>query len=133
MGSVFSNRWLLAVVVVMLAACSSPEERIEEFLSEADELYSQGEYAKADISYRNVLQINANHVPALHGIAKIAEQQGDLQKAYGLYSRLVEVAPEYVEGRVTLGKIYLSVGQLDMALEQSQAASQLAPSGSASR
>ncbi len=127
MSLVFSRRWLLALAVLMLAACSSPEEKIEAFLAEADALYSEGEYAKADISYRNVLQINANHVEALHGIARVAERQGDLQKAFELYSRLVEVAPEHVEGRVTLGKIYLAAGQLDMALEQSQTVSELAP------
>ncbi len=127
MGLLFRRRGLLAIAVILVAACSSPEEKIEQFLADADALLSQGEYVKADISYRNVLQIDANHAEALHGVAQVAEKQGDMPKAFSAYSRLVEVAPEHVEGRVTLGKIYLAAGQLDMALEQSEVASELAP------
>lgn len=126
----FSRRWSLVIALAVLSACSSPEENIDKFLAEANALYGQGEYAKADISYRNVLQINSSHVEALHGIARVAERQGDLHKTFQLYARLVEVAPEHVDGRIALGKIYLAAGQLDKALEQSQAVGELAPGNS---
>jgi len=127
MGRIFSRKKLLAIVLVMLNACTSPEEKVKQYLAEADAFYSQGEYVKADISYRNVLQIYGSHVEALYGRARVSERQGDLKKTYQLYSRLIEVAPEHVQGRVVLGKLYLASGQLDMALEQSRAASELAP------
>jgi len=127
MGRIFSRKKLLAIVLVMLNACTSPEEKVKQYLAEADAFYSHGEYVKADIAYRNVLQSYGSHVEALYGRARVSERQGDLKKTYQLYSRLIEVAPEHVQGRVVLGKLYLASGQLDMALEQSRAASELAP------
>ncbi len=81
MGRIFSRKKVLVIVLVMLNACTSPDDKVKEFFAEADAFYSQGEYAKADISYRNVLQIY------------VLKRVGDWEGAISIYEGILADDP----------------------------------------
>lgn len=120
---------VLAVAACALASCSSPESRVESFNRRGEALLEQGDLVKARLEFQNALQINPSTVPALVGLASVAERSHDWRAAYQLLTRVVELQPAHVEALVKLGKLQLASGQLEKAVQTSEAASRVAPSG----
>jgi len=126
----YLNKWLRYAVLFVVATfmgCSSPEEKVEKYLQSGQSYFSQGSYVKADLEFRNALQINQNLVEAWYGMAQIAEKQAKWQKAYKLLSRVIELDSAHIQAHITFGKINLAAGKLDKALEESDIALKLAP------
>lgn len=116
-----------AFLLIFLSACESPEEKAQSFLERGDALYGDGNYPKAELEYRNAIQINQQLESAWLGRAKIAEKQRNWQQALPLLNRVLDLNPNNVEANITLGKIYLAGQQTDKALEISDLTLELAP------
>lgn len=117
----------LAAALMTLAGCSSPEDRVARFYERGASLLAQGDLVKARIEFQNVLQINPDMVPALMGLAEIAERKAEWQRVFALLNRAVEVDPTHLPAHVRLGKLLLAAGELDRALAASDAAFALNP------
>lgn len=116
-----------AMLAVGLMACSSPEEKVANFYQKGKTYLEQGDTAKARLEFQNALQINPNMVPALYGLAEIAERASDWQRAFGLLSKVVELDAKHLDAQIKVGKLLLAAGQLDKALATSDVAMKLAP------
>jgi len=112
---------VLAAAACGLTACSTPEDKVEGFNKRGLALLQKGDVVKARLEFQNALQINPSTVPALYGLAVIAERARDWQAAYDLLGKVVELAPTHVDARIKLGKLELASGQLDKALASSEA------------
>ena len=113
---------LLLFIFVMtfgLSACSSPEEKAQEYYEEGKKLLDKGEYVKANIQFKNALQLNNTMADAIWGQALIAEKQSNWQGMLNSLRRVVLVDPKHIDALVKIGRIYLVSGQLDKALEYS--------------
>lgn len=113
-------RWLgrtLAIgALVVLAACSgSKESRIASGLEKGAEFVRLGDLDKANIEVRNVLQIDPKNAAAFLISAQISEAQRDIQRAYGAYSKALELQPDLLEAKVALARIFLLVGDIPKA------------------
>ena len=128
-GRRFSTlKTLLACLgMVVLAACDSPEERLESHYEDGVSLVENGDDVRASLEFRNALQINPDHVPSLYGLARIEERRANWQAVGSLLNKIVDLDPTHVEATVRLGRIALLAGQIDRALELSNAASELEP------
>ena len=128
-GKRFSTlKTLLACLgLVVLAACDSPEERLESHYEDGVSLVDNGDDVRASLEFRNALQINPDHVPSLYGLARIEERRANWQAVGSLLNKIVDLDPNHVEATVRLGRIALLAGQIDRALELSNKASELAP------
>lgn len=115
------------VLVLGLAACSSPEDKVAGFNRRADAFLQKGDVTKARLEYQNALQIDAKSVPALMGLSEVAERGREWTKSYVLLTKVVELDAKNVPGRIKLGKLNLASGQLDTALELSDATVTLKP------
>lgn len=125
------RRWLavalLALASAALVACSSPEEKVAAFAKKGQSYLQEADVVKARLEFQNALQINPNNVPALFGMAEVAERTSDWNRAYGLLSKVIELDPKHMQAQLKLGKLLLAAGQVDKALEVSNAASKLDP------
>jgi tetratricopeptide (TPR) repeat protein len=126
------NRRLRIVILAMAAAllatgCSSPEEKAQRFTQHGMELLKEGNLVKAQLEFRNALQINANLVPALYGMAEIAELRGQWDQMYGLLNKVVELDAKHLDAQLKLGRLMLAANQLDKALNVGNAMNALAP------
>lgn len=117
----------IVLVTVTLAACASPEEKAANYIENANTMYAEGNLDKAEIEYKNALQINKNLPDALIGLAKIYERKRDWPKAYALLSEIRELAPRHVEGRIMLAQFLVASNQLDQALSDAIEIMELAP------
>jgi cellulose synthase operon protein C len=90
-------------------------------------LLEKGDLVKARLEFQNALQINPSAVPALNGLALVAERSQDWQAAYVMWLKVAELDPNHVDAQVHLGKLQLASGQLDLALATSDKTLKLKP------
>lgn len=107
----------LSLLIVGLVGCSSPAEKANKYYQKGNALLEKGDLVKAGIEFHNALQINKTLVPALYGLALIAENKGNWQEMYGFLNLVAEQDPKHIEAQIKLGSILLAANKLDEALE----------------
>lgn len=115
------------LLITPIYACSTPEEKAAKYIANADDLLEQGKPGKAELEYRNALQINQNLPDAWYGLAKIHERRREWRKAYAALTRIRDAHPDHVNGRIMLAQLILASNQIDQALEDAKDVLQLAP------
>ena len=110
---------LACVSLLLVAACDTPEEKVQNHYESGQELLKEGNLIKAGLEFRNALQINGKFVPALFGLATVEERQGNIDQARGFYGKVLDYDPKHYEASIKFGKLMLVAGQLDRALELS--------------
>ncbi len=121
-------RLLLAgVCLAAVAACSSPEQKVEKYTKEAQQFLEEGKLGRATIQFQNALKINEDHVPAIVGIADVSEKRQDFQRMYSALQRVVRLDPDNVDALVKLGKLNLVAGDEETAVENADKALSLEP------
>ena len=117
----------MLLLLTALVACSSPEEKAAGYIENAGELFQEGNLKKAELEYKNALQINQNLPDAWYGLAKIHERRQEWKQVYGTLNKVREMAPNHVDGRVMLAQILLASNQLDQALADATEILEMAP------
>ena len=115
------NLCITALLIMMLVACSTPEEKAEKYYQKGMSLLDK-EPAKAKLEFQNALQIKKNMAKAMYGLGLVAEREGDWKGAFALMREVAEQDPKNINAIVKLGQIFLAAGKLDFALEKSTAA-----------
>ncbi|MEM8935519.1 MAG: tetratricopeptide repeat protein, partial [Pseudomonadota bacterium] len=77
---------------------------------------------KANVQFQNVLKIDENHLPALIGLAEIAERRQNMKALLSLTQRIARLDPGNIDARARLGKFYMIGGDPAAALDQAEAA-----------
>ncbi|WP_161974001.1 tetratricopeptide repeat protein [Hwanghaeella grinnelliae] len=118
----------MCVTTLLLAtACDSPEERLVDHVKNGQELLEQRSFDKASLEFRNALQINSDHIPALYGLSQIEERRANWRAVRNLLEKIIDLDPNHLEATVRLGRMMLLGGQIDRALELSNKASEIDP------
>ncbi len=117
----------IAALSMFSVACSSPEAKIEKYYASGQEFLEKGEYGKANVQFQNVLKIDETYVPALMGMAEIAEGRKNLKAMFGLYQRIIRLDADNTFAHIQLGKLYLIGSDETAALESAEAALTLDP------
>lgn len=98
-----SPRLMLAIVgVLALSACRSDEERATLHLVRAEERLAEGDVARAEIEYRNALDLAPNDLETRLAFANLLLAEGDRVSAAGHLTRIVEQAPRHGEAQLLL-------------------------------
>lgn len=118
---------VVAAATLSLWGCSSPEEKVADYIEDGQAYLKEGDINKARIEFQNALQIDPNKVEAIVALADIAERTNDWQRLYGLLSKVVELDSSNLDAHLRLGKLMLSAGDLDRAMNTIKAAEALAP------
>ena len=115
------------ILSLSLAGCGGGEERQEKYLTRAQEHLAAGNYDKARVDVKNVLQINPNNAEAYFLMAEVEEQEQNWQFVLGNLNKAIELDPANLEANIKLGHIYLLANNLEKAREQADKAAALAP------
>jgi tetratricopeptide (TPR) repeat protein len=106
---------LIAAFAISLAACGGPEERKAKYHLQAKEYFEQGNYPKARVALRNVLQIDPKDADAYFLYAQVEEKERNWRNAVAAYQQVVELSPNHDRAMVKLAKYYLEVRALEQA------------------
>jgi|GEM_PF-1060990 len=109
---------LFCLTVLLLAGCAGSEERAEQYLERAQQNYDAGDYVKARVDLRNVLQINDKHVEARYLFALLYERDQNWQQMFANLQMVVELAPGHVLARLKLGALLMGSGAFEAAMKQ---------------
>lgn len=115
---IFINAFL-AITLFGITACSSPEDKAKEFYENGMRLFEKGELIKANVEFRNAIQLNKKLTKAIWGQVLIAEKQNKPRQQYKLLNTVLINEPDHLEALIKLGRLLLLAGQLDKALEKS--------------
>ncbi|UZP67601.1 tetratricopeptide repeat protein [Desulfovibrio mangrovi] len=114
-------RSLVILLLALLVACSSAEERKVELVESGNTLFEQGNAAEARLEAKNALKIDPKYAPAYVLLAKCSIREQNWRGAFGQYTQAVELAPDSIEAHAGLGQLYLLAGQYDKVEAEVQA------------
>ena len=120
--SKLKNIFIHSIIVfslITIVACSSPEDKANKFYENGMALLEKGELVKANVEFRNAIQLNRKLTKAIWGQVLIAEKQNNPRQQYKLLNAVLINKPDHLEALVKLSRLLLLSGQLDKALEKS--------------
>jgi len=105
-------------------AATSPQPGIErgtaaeatEILDLADDLEAAGEFAEAAEALRAVLQAQGPAATVMFALAELLYRAGDLTAARERYYATIEIDPEHLRARASLGCVLAELGEHELAL-----------------
>lgn len=116
------KKLLIFSLCLILTACGSPEDRKAEYFQKAEALYEQGEFEKARLEYKNVLQIDPEDIQAHYKLGQTQENLQEWRAAAGHYNKVIELDPTHTKARIAMGQFYMLARALDKAEEEAKTA-----------
>ena len=87
-----------------------------EILDLADDLEAAGEFAEAAEALRAVLQAQGPSAAVMFTLAELLYRAGDLTAARDRYYATIEIDPEHLRARASLGCVLAELGEHELAL-----------------
>ena len=115
----------LVLAALQFAACSSRQQRAENYYESGKNYLAKKEYVKARVQFSNALQIKDNLVTAWRGLAEVDEHFHKWPNLSRDLRRIVELDAKDFKSRTKLAKLYLLGGAADKALTMVNAAAEL--------
>ncbi|TVR80531.1 MAG: tetratricopeptide repeat protein [Rhodospirillales bacterium] len=115
------------LALTMAAGCGGAEEREARYVDRGVGFFEEGDLVKAELEFRNALQINPRSLDARFYMARMAEEEGDVRRAFRAYRALAEDQPGHFPTHTRLGQLYALGGELDEAETQADLASEIDP------
>ncbi len=100
-----------------LTACGSRDARCSSYLRRGERYLAAGNLQKAQVEFRNAMQIEPRRADARVMSGRVDERLGDTRGALALYQSAVDIDPEYAPARANLARLYVFAGKPDRALE----------------
>ena len=108
---------LLAASLALLFACGGAEDRKAAHMEKGQALFDAGNFDKARLEFKNVLQIDPKDIPARYALAQTLEKTQNWRGAAGHYLAILEADPNHKEALSRMGQIYLLGRNLEKAGE----------------
>lgn len=105
------------LISAAIIACTGPDERKAEYLDRGKQFLDEGNYAKARIEIKNVLQIDPKTAEAYLLMGQIEEKEGDVRRAFANYLRVTELDPTNITAQVKVARVYILGGRTDQGQE----------------
>ncbi|MBA2435027.1 MAG: tetratricopeptide repeat protein, partial [Chthoniobacterales bacterium] len=115
---------LLIRVVFVALLCSvfatgcTKEAKKGRFLRSAERHFKAGAYDKAKIEYLNVLRLDQRNATAFARLGQIWFDEGAPLKAGWFLIKARELAPNYLENRLRLARVYHTIGKREDARKE---------------
>jgi cellulose synthase operon protein C len=116
--TICSKAWrqFLALPVVLLTACGSPEQRSQGYYENGIALIQKKDDVGARLELLNAVKYKGDKIEAWRALAAIDERAKAAQNLFQDLRRIVELDPSDLEARIKLGKMLLAGGAPDAAL-----------------
>ncbi len=108
----------IVFLVAMLINCGGEDARKAKYYEKSKAYYEQGDYDKAKIELKNVLQIDPKFADAHYLFGEVEEKNKNLRGAYIHYYKTVELDGSNLDARNKLARLYLFSGDFEKTQEQ---------------
>jgi tetratricopeptide (TPR) repeat protein len=109
-------RWFTVfATALILIGCGGAQSRYASHMKRAQEYYSEDNFVKASVEYRNAMRISPKDPTAIVMAAKCAEKLGRIREAGSLYQGVVDSNPTNLSARAGLARLMLLGGVLEQA------------------
>jgi tetratricopeptide (TPR) repeat protein len=111
------KKLIFIFLLVLIQGCSKPEDKIRKYLASGKALYQQGNFDKAKIEFKNVIQLDAKQADAYYHLALMDEKA---QLWQGMFANLTQVAkldPKNNDALLKLGRLNLLSGRVEDTLK----------------
>ncbi|MBK1647113.1 tetratricopeptide repeat protein [Rhabdochromatium marinum] len=108
------------LITALLSGCSA-EDTSARYFQRGMTLFEEGGFEKAQLEFKNALQAEGRNARSWYMLGRTQEQLGDWRKAFGSYSRAVEIDPKLTEARVRKGLLLLAGNRPEDALVEAEA------------
>jgi len=116
----------LLLLPLLLTGCTKQAKKIRH-LSNAKRDFAAGQYEKAEIEYRRVLQADPANATAISQLGVIYHDEGRFPQALGFLKKAVELTPDNSDLRLKLCLTELSLGDLKGARQDAERVLQKQP------
>lgn len=106
-----------AILSVLLGGCGGAQYRFQSHFARGRQFFEQGNLDKADIEFRNALQIKAKDPDALYYSGRVAEQKTNVRMAVAFYQAAIDARSDFMEARAHLGRLFVFAGLPKNALD----------------
>ena len=105
--------------LLLLQGCNK-EEDSKEHLQKGVEYINKGEYEKAKLEIKTASQSGKETAETYYYMALLNEKNRQFREMKENLLKTVELAPNYTDARLKLGKVQLLFGETDGAMEQAE-------------
>ena len=81
----FSLLFFISLTLILVSACADKQESKQKYFDRGMELFDQGNFTKARLEFKNVLQIDPKDADAYFMFGQIEEKDENWSKAYALF------------------------------------------------
>jgi len=123
----FNRLACVSTLVLVLAGCGGADERKASYMDRGAQLVEEGNFEKAQLEFKNALQIDPKDADAHYQLGLILEKLGEWRPAMSQFLAVIKLDKTHVDAHIHAGQIYLLGNALDMALEEAETAVAGAP------
>lgn len=114
-------------LILILAACSGADSRKLKYFERGNELVAEKNFEKAQLEFKNALQIDPKYVDARFALAETLQRLNEWRPAVQHYLAVLELEPDHAGAKVNMAQIYLMAGDTGRAYEMVEEVLQLDP------
>lgn len=81
------------LLVMLITGCASKEEKLQSHIDKGKNYFDKGEFAAAEIEFKNAIQINPESVEANRQLAETYLKAGKVPEAFQQYSMVIKLDP----------------------------------------
>ena len=111
------KKLFIILLLVIAQGCGKSEDKIKNYLASGKSLFQAGNFDKAKIEFKNVVQLDSKNVEAHYNLALIDEKK---QNWRGMFSNLTQVVkhdPKHIDALLKIAKLNLLSNHGDDALK----------------
>lgn len=108
----------IVLVLSLLTACDTAEERAQKHLNSSIELLEKGDVERALVELRNVFVLDATNIEARFLYADASREIGNYAEAFKSFQRVVEVDPTNARARLAMAELAIETQTWDEAERQ---------------
>ena len=122
----FGTAVVLVISILILSACSSPEQKKAKFLATGKQLLEKKDYQRAILQFKNALQLDPKSAEAHYQLAQAYLGAGGMQQAASELYKATELDPKHAKAQLTLAELMAGSSNKELVAEAYKRASAVA-------
>lgn len=95
------------ILMVSIVGCSNEEDKKLSHFNKGNEYFEAQEYKKAEIEFKNAIQIDNRYTDALLKLGETMMKLGQAKESFAAYSQVEKISPDDIQALINLAKFYL--------------------------